>query len=107
MKSKTLHEITLLLEEIFSKNWNCSTLKYNEDMNFRLGIQTKVQLVQPNEPDQPDLNLTRILTLRANATRLNPSLDPGLGAQPNQKTGGIQIGFIKYIIGLNPILNPI
>ena len=51
-------------------------LKYNEDMNFRLGIQTKVQLVQPNEPDQPDLNLTRILTLRANATRLNPSLDP-------------------------------
>ena len=48
-------------------------------------------LVRPNEPNQPDPNLTQILTLRA---------------QPYPKMGRVQIVFIKYIIGLNPNLNP-
>ena len=52
-----------------------------------------------------------------NPTQLSPNLDPGvptrpnktqiltLGAQQNPKLGSF--GFIKYIIGLNPNLNPI
>jgi hypothetical protein len=32
-------------------------------------------LVRPNEPNQPYLNLTRVLTLMDNLTQLNPILD--------------------------------
>ena len=39
--------------------------------------KVSTSLVRPNEPDQPDPNLTWILTLRANPTQLNPILDPG------------------------------
>ena len=56
--------------------------------------------MRSNEPDQPNPNLTRILTLGANLIRLNPILDlEGMRAQPDPKTGWVYIG-------LNPNLNP-
>ena len=51
-------------------------------------------------------NLTEILTLRVNPTQLNPILDPGSVTLPKNCSGRVQIRLIKYIIGLNPNLNP-
>ena len=44
----------------------------------------RFDLLRPNEADQPDPNLTQMLTLRANPTRLNPILDPEGPTQPKQ-----------------------
>ena len=60
--------------------------------NIELVIYSRV--VQPNEQKQPDLNLTEILTLRANPTQLTSILDPD--AQTRPKVGQVQIGIIKY-----------
>ena len=80
-----------------------------------------MELVRPNEPDQPDLHLTRILTLRANPTQLNPTqLNPILHPEGLTRrkigAGRVQIRFIKYIIvwtlfevnptQLDPFLDP-
>ena len=56
-------------------------------------------LLRPNEPDQPDPNLTRILTLRASPTQLNPILDPKDPTRPENRFGPVQIGFIEYKLG--------
>jgi hypothetical protein len=59
-------------------------------------------LVRPNEPDQPDLNIDH-------DDHPDPT-QPDFGLSGSNKThnrlGWVQIGFIKYIIGLNPYLNP-
>ena len=47
----------------------------------------------PNELDQPDPNF-------------DPNFDPEGPTQPKNGSGRVQIGYIKYIIGLNPNLNP-
>ena len=60
-------------------------------------------VVQPNEPDQPNPNLTWILTLMAKPTQLNPKLIPEDPTRSKNRLSRVQIG---YIIGLNPNLNP-
>ena len=47
-------------------------------------------------------NLTQILIQMANLTQLNPK-GP---TRPKNRLYWVQIKFIKYIIGLNPNLNP-
>ena len=42
-----------------------------------------------------------------NPTRLSPNLDPGGPTQPKIGFKSGSFGFIKYIIVLNPNLNPI
>ena len=39
-------------------------------------------------------------------TRLNPILDPEDTTRTLNGSGQLQIGFLKYIVGLNPNLNP-
>ena len=60
-------------------------------------------LVQPIQPNQPDPTQPEFGPWSPNLTQLNPNLDPG--AQPDPKLGSF--GIIKYIIVLNPNLNPI
>ena len=48
-----------------------------------------------NEPDQPDPNLTQILTLRANPTQLNLILDP---EGPTWKWVGFKSGLLSIYI---------
>jgi hypothetical protein len=57
-----------------------------------LSLSSIGTIVQPNEPNQPDPNLTQILTLRAKPTRLNPILDP---EGPTGKTG-----WVRFKLGL-------
>ena len=61
------------------------------DYNDTSTAYTGTDLVRPNEPDQPDPNLTRILTLRANPTRLNPILDPDGQTRPENGSGLNQV----------------
>jgi hypothetical protein len=63
------------------------------------------RLVQPNEPDQPDP--TQFGPWGPNPTWLNPNLDPGDPTRPEIGFKLGSFGFIKYIIELNPNLNPI
>ena len=76
------------------------------DYNDTSTAYTGTDLVRPNEPDQPDPNLTRILTLRANPTQLNLILDPEGPTRHKSGSCWVHVGFIKYIIGLNLNLNP-
>ena len=64
-------------------------------------------VVRPNEPDQPDPTQPEFGPWGPNPTRLNPNLDPGGPTRPEIGFKSGSFGFIKYIIGLNPNLNPI
>ena len=46
------------------------------------------------------------MTLRAKLKRFYPILDPEGPTRPKNRSGRFQIGFIKYIIRLNPNLKP-
>ena len=62
--------------------------------------------MQPNEPDQPHPTQPEFGPWGPNPTRLNPNLDAGAPTWPEIGFKLGSFGFIKYIIGLNPNLNP-
>ena len=60
-----------------------------------------VKLVRPNEANQPDPNLTRILT------GIKSILDPEGPTQPESGSSWVQVGPIRLITELNLNLNPL
>ena len=62
--------------------------------------------MRPNEPDQPDPTQPKFGPCGPNPTRLNPNLDPWGPTRPEIGVKSGSFGFIKYIKGLNPNLNP-
>ena len=65
-----------------------------------------LKLVPPNESDQPDPTQPKFGSWGPNPTQLNPNLDPGGPTRPKIGFKLGSFGFIKYIIGLYPNLNP-
>ena len=63
-------------------------------------------LVRPNEPYQPDPNLTRILILRAKPTQLNPILDAEGPTRPENGSSWVQIGGFKVHYRVEPEIEP-
>ena len=55
--------------------------------------------MNPTNPTR--INLTQILTLRANPTQLNLILDPKGPIRPKNGSSQVQIEYIRYIIELN------
>ena len=58
--------------------------------------------MNPTNPTQPEFG-----PWGPNSTQLNPYLDPWGPTRPKIGLKSGSFGFIKYIIGLNPNLNPI
>ena len=65
-------------------------------------VEFKCGQMNPTDPTQPEFG-----PWVPNPTWLNPNLDPGGPTRPDIGSKLGSFGFIKYIIGLNPNLNPI
>jgi hypothetical protein len=65
------------------------------------------RVVGSNKPDLLDPTQPKFGPWGSNPTQLNPNLDPGGPNQPKIWFKLGSFGFVKYIIGLNPNLNPI